>query len=105
MIGQQGNAGSSSSIQLRQHEGSAAAAGEDEGPDTPSSWAACGTVTVLHAAAAAGNRVLLEFLLQNGASGSKQMQGGAAHCTMRCCTSRLTAPSSCCRGGRGSWRG
>lgn len=39
----------------------------DQSPRTPT-WHGCGTVTVLHAAAAAGNSVLMEFLLQNGAS-------------------------------------
>lgn len=54
----------------------AAAEEEEEQPDTPSSWSACGSVSVLHAAAASGNRLLLEFLLQNGASWQQTDAGG-----------------------------
>jgi hypothetical protein len=87
---QQSDAGGNSSKQQQEKQqkeglataaaGTAAAGGaeseEEEQPDTPSSWTACGSVSVLHAAAAVGNRVLLEFLLQNGASWQQTDAGG-----------------------------
>jgi hypothetical protein len=84
MIGQAGG-GSSSSSSSQQHPSGASTAAavggnqqqqEEQQPDTPSSWAACGSVSVLHAAAASGDRVLLELLLQNGASWQQLDAGG-----------------------------
>lgn len=87
-VSQQYDAGGNSSRQQEEAALAAATAGaatagaaggaesEEEQPDAPSSWTACGSVSVLHAAAAAGNRVLLEFLLQNGASWQQTDAGG-----------------------------
>jgi hypothetical protein len=48
----------------------------EDAPDTPSSWSACGCVSVLHAAAAADDVLLLELLLLSGASWAAVDAGG-----------------------------